>query len=231
MSKKFKFLILSILSVLLVVSLITTVMFVFADDLEYGTIVELITKEKEVIHPESVVEEDIRFPQTLSVQQKEQVVAEYTEKLDEVYSIRCQKRATYKQVMETKLAQSIDYVRRDTIDSGVFEVNLISKETVDGIVKARLETVTWFKYITEPQQPAEKAYAVIFPVTKKTSDYEFEKTDDGWRILSCEAVESIPTQMEGDYDIEKSFDTYEEALEYALATNPENIFEVETQSN
>ena len=225
MTKKARVIILSVISVLLVVGVITAVTLVMADDLEYGSMVELITKENAVIHPESVVDIDINYPQNLDDSQKEQVMQQYIEKLDEVYSLRCQKRATYKNVMESKLTENNEYIRRDTIDSGVFEVNVISKEVENGIVKARLETVTWFKYISEPgENSSDKDFFVTFPVTMKTSDYEFEKTEDGWRILSCTACNDLPSVMGGDYDIEKSFDTYDEALEYANATTPKNVY-------
>lgn len=181
---------------------------------------ELREKFNEIKSVSSVIDVDISFPEKLTESDKAAAREQFSQKMSDVLTNDSYLNNTYANVLERLLASENDPVRYVTV-TGVFKSDILSKiyDAERNTATVRFETIKWEKYINQGSVDSE--YSVVFPVNKDITDIVFKKEDGKWKIESYEILEHL---MEGDYDLARSFSTYEEALEYSKSVMPKNVF-------
>lgn len=181
---------------------------------------ELREKFNEIKSVSSAIDVDISFPEKLAESDKAAAREQLSLKMSDVFTTDSYLNNTYANALERSLAGENNPVSYVTV-TGIFASDILSKtyENDGNTATVRFETIKWEKYINQGSVDSE--YSVVFPVNKDITDIVFKKENGEWKIESYEILEHL---MEGDYDLARSFSTYEEALEYSKSVMPENVF-------
>ena len=203
-----------IISVVLAIFVIVAAMLCIAamnndNDENESTFLSLVERLDSIMLVNPVVSIDLGHPEALTAEEKDQVRKEFCAAMDEALTSDSYLRNTYNRIFEGRLP---DKVQCANVNSGygVFSSEIISKSYDGDVAKARIESVTWSKYISQGSVDSE--YSVVFPVNKDITDIVFKKENGEWKIESYEILEHL---MEGDYDL---------ALEYSKSVMPKNVF-------
>lgn len=172
--------------------------------------------------PESVLNDNTNIIETAD--EAAAVFEEYEESLNEILTEK-QKEVclglyeTYPEDIEMRedVMADPDAYFLEVVDFGHFDIEILDYEIVGDTVSIIVSVTNWEKVITSDTS----GFSVLFPVNKciEAVQMVFEEgvwKHDGWEIKSA-------LLMEGDYDLEQTFATYEEAVAYAHSVMPKNV--------
>jgi hypothetical protein len=154
----------------------------------------------------------------LSEEEKQIIKSEFSKRIRDVYAARAN-RIKQSEDTQNNILNSDPKLISNVIENGVFSVELNTKPIFEGdYVSIDATTVIWEKYITQRE---DSKFVVAFPVNKDRIYFKLEKVDGEYKVLD----ENLYFKLDGgDVSIEKTFDTYAEALDYANQVTPNNIY-------
>lgn len=194
------------------------VSFASSQDNSVSEFCDLVIKMREITLSHETVLCDISLPSELTEEQKDEIKADYETQLDSVFTLSATSREIYLSTMDRIL--NSERTERDAVtELGVFSIKVNEFNLEATTASAIFDMEIYTKYITEE----DGKFHVYFPLDREQLKVDFENTENGWRIADQELL-SNPA-MVGDYEKEKVFDTYEEALEYANCTQPDNLID------
>ncbi len=142
--------------------------------------------------------------------------SEYQARLLEIYKEGCYITNDYiKRMNEYFSDTSEKFVC--VLNQGFFDFDISIEFQDDTHASSKASALYWGAYVGHDSGEEYDAY---FPVVKDEYTYEYEYTDEGWKIVKRTSANFTPG---GDSDKYKSFDSFAEAYEYAINTKPDNV--------
>lgn len=173
--------------------------------------------------PESVLDDDADIVTT--VDEATDVYEEYEAGLDEIFTERekadcVDLYGNYPEEvdMRDEIIADSNQQLLEFVGYGFFDIEMLDY-TIDGDTAVMNVLVTkWSKSI---DQCGDSGFDVVFPVNKSIRKVQMLFEDGAWKYDKWDVASDI--LMEGDYDLEQTFPTYEEAVAYANSVTPRNV--------
>jgi len=178
--------------------------------------------------PESVLDDDADIITT--AEEAAEVYEEYEAGLDDIFT-ESEKEACIN--YHEDYAEGVE-MREEIIDAsnqylsefvgyGYFDVEMLYY-TIDGDTAVMNVVVSiWAKSV---DQCGESEFKSVFMVNKCIEEVHMVFEDGVWKLDKYNIVSAL--LMDGDYSLEQTFSTYEEAVEYAQSVTPKNVLANET---
>lgn len=175
--------------------------------------------------PESVKDDSTEIVN--DVAEAEKLQDEYEDNLSEIFTEEAaDKTATIYESYADEAAtleeriEDTEQLVSEFLDFGCFETEIMDydySEEGDSAVVYALMTV-WVKSVSQFDN---SEFTAIFPVNKYVKKFDMVLEDGIWKVSNSNIVSSV--LMEGDYDLEQAFSTYEDAVAYAASVTPSNV--------
>lgn len=204
------------LAILMVLVSTVAIFFVIqsdADAVKAEQLVDVLYESVKAMDAERYMGKEVENLCLATEEQKNEIKEEYTELLHSLYEgdsmvDLCLKVFDRVKVLETPAnLRSVDMICLD------YKVN--SFEVADSLAKLN---VTWNSCEKLIVKNEESGYVAGFPLSQKTMEAVFVKTEEGWKIRDTNLQDNV--LGEEDLSLKKEFSSFDLAYDYAMNANP-----------